>query len=104
MTLGRIRSIYEFSKCLWGGHLASLASANSPLSHDHFCNIFDDAITGIVRSCFVIARKIAFIFERKKLASQYHSFIGIEFSFSTTIVCCDAQMMAFCGLQPTISK
>lgn len=79
MTLGRIRSIYKFSKWLWGGRLASLASANSPLSHEHFCNIFDDVITGIVRSCFVIARKIAFIFERKNSRRNTIPLLALSF-------------------------
>lgn len=84
MTLSRIKSIYEISKLLWGGHLASLASANSRSSLNHFCNILDDVSNDIVRLIFVIAHQFEYFFIKniKPLASQYHSKIGIGFSFS----------------------
>lgn len=84
MTLSRIKSIYEISKLLWGGHLAPLTPHNSRSSLNHFCNIFDDVNDDIVRLFFVIAHQCEYFFTKniKPLASHFNSKIGIGFSFS----------------------
>lgn len=96
MISREFRSIYEISKWLWGGYLASLTAGNSRLSLNHFCTRIDDVISDIVRLLFVFGQKICIFFNNniKTFASQSNH-IGIGFSFSLTIACSDAQAMVF---------
>lgn len=90
MTTRVENTIYKFSNPLWGGHLASSTSSSRLYPQNIFLTHSGEAIFDFARTFFVfIGQKIP------TLASQFHSLIGIGFSFSTAIVRSDAQMIAF---------
>lgn len=94
MTLSRTKSIYEFSNLLWGGHLTSLAPSNVCSSLTHFCPSIGDVISDTVKGFFVFAHKI-FSKIIKSISSHTYPKIGIWFSFSPSIACCDVQAIVF---------
>lgn len=94
MTLSRTKSIYEFSNLLWGGHLASLAPSNVCSSLTHFCPSIGDVISDTAKGFFVFAHKI-FSKTIKSISSHTYPKIGIWFSFSPSIACCDVQAIVF---------
>lgn len=96
MISREFRSIYEISKWLWGGYLASLTTGNSRLSLNQFYNRIGEVISDIARYFFVFAQEIcSFCCNDYKTSASQSTLIGIRFLFSPAIACSGAQAMVF---------
>ena len=90
MTTHAENIIYKFCNSLRGGHLEPSTSSSHLYPRNIFLTHSGEVIFDFAHNFFVfIGQKTI------NLASQFHSLIGIGFSFSTAIVRSDAQMIAF---------
>ena len=90
MTTRAGNTICNFCNSLRGGDLGPSTSSSHLSPRDIFLTRSGKAIFDFARTFFVFIGQ-----KTLNLASQFHSLIGIGFSFSTAVICSDAQMMAF---------